>query len=64
MKGWRTIAWNVLNAAVLAMDQVMSVSGTGYSIPNEWMPYWMMAYALVNVVLRYKTTTPVGKAND
>lgn len=62
MKGWRTIAWNLLNAAVLAMDQVMSISGTGYVIPDEWMPAWMMVYAAVNVVLRFKTTTAIGKA--
>lgn len=61
MKGWRTIAWNVLNAVALAMEHVMSISGTGYTVPDEWMPLWMVVFAAVNVILRLMTTTPVGR---
>lgn len=61
MKGWRTVAWNVLNAVALAMEHIMSISGTGYTIPDHYMPLWMMVFAVVNVILRFKTTTPVGR---
>ena len=64
MRGWRTIAWNVLNAVALGMEHVMSISGTGYTVPEEWMPLWMLVFAAVNVVLRLDTRTPVGKADD
>jgi hypothetical protein len=46
------------------MEHVMSISGTGYTVPEEWMPLWMLVFAAVNVVLRLDTRTPVGKAND
>lgn len=63
MKGYRTLIWNALNAVALGMEHVMSISGFGYTVPDEYMPVWMAAFALVNIVLRFKTTTPVGGQN-
>lgn len=62
MKGWRTIIWNVLNAVTLGMEHVMSISGTGYAVPDDYMPLWVAVFATVNVLLRFKTDTPVGRS--
>ena len=63
MKGYRTIIWNGLNAMVLGMESVMNMAGTGYTIPERYMPLWMGVFTVVNIVLRFKTTTPVGKSD-
>lgn len=57
MRGYRTLIWNAANAAVLAMD----AAKVGYDIPDEWQPYWLMAYIMGNFLLRFITTGPVGK---
>lgn len=57
MKGYKTLIWNAGNALIFAMD----MADTQYEIPAEWMPYWIGAYILGNIVLRFFTTTPVGK---
>lgn len=56
MKGWRTILFNTANAVVPAMQ----LADAAYALPQEWMPYWIMAFILGNVILRMMTTTPVG----
>jgi len=61
MKGYRTIAWNALNAILAGMQAVMAASGSGYAIPAEYMTAWMVVFAGVNALLRLITTTPVGK---
>ena len=57
MKGWRTILWNVANAVVPVLEIVQST----YSIPDEFLPYWLAVYVVGNVVLRLLTDTPVGR---
>ena len=59
MKGYRTILWNVGNAIVPAMQAASS----SYKIPDEWMPYWLAAYIIGNVILRMDTTTAIGKSS-
>ena len=56
MKGYRTIIWNVANAVIPAME----IANATYSIPNEWMPYWLAVFIAGNVALRMVTTGPVG----
>lgn len=56
MKGFRTLIWNAANAVVPVLELV----NASYRMPDEWMPYWLAAFILGNVVLRWKTTTPVG----
>jgi hypothetical protein len=56
MKGHRTIIWNAANAVVVAMQ----AADASYKIPDEWIPYWLGAYVVGNIVLRLVTTTPVG----
>jgi hypothetical protein len=56
-KGWRTIALNVLGAAIpiLSMTELMDV------LPEEWLPWYALALALANMFMRSITTTPMGK---
>ncbi len=56
LKGWRTIAWNGVNAIILAMD----AANMEYEIPEEWKTTWLAVYFIGNVVLRLVTTGPVG----
>lgn len=57
LKGWRTIAFNALNAlvAIAAMPEVANV------LPPSVLPYVMLFAALGNMWLRKVTTTPLGK---
>jgi len=59
MKGWRTIAFNILSAIVpiLALTEWHAV------FPTAWLPYWMLIVALVNTYLRTITTTPIGRVD-
>jgi len=63
MKGYRTIAANVLAALPIVADVVLAfaVEGGGDLIPTEYVPYYTLAVLLANVYLRTITTTPVGK---
>jgi hypothetical protein len=64
MKGYRTLAFNLLAALAVLAELVIEM---GYSqevqffITDEYMPIFMMAIIVANVFLRFKTTTPVGK---
>lgn len=64
LKGWRTLLFNVtaalplvlpLVAEILGMDEVKAI------VPADWLPYYSLAVALVNMWLRYLTTTPMGR---
>jgi len=57
MKGYRTIIFNIANAVVPAME----VANAAYRIPEEWMPYWLIAFIAGNIALRMATDTPVGR---
>ena len=56
-KGWRTLVFNILSAAV----PVVSLTEWWDVFPPSYLPYWMLAVAVANVVLRMMTTTPVGQ---
>ena len=60
LKGWRTIAFNALNAmvAIAAMPEVADV------LPPEVLPWVMLFTALGNMYLRKITTTPLGQKGD
>lgn len=57
MKGWRTITANVLAALLpfLALAEWQEV------VPAEWWSIYALGVALLNVLLRTITTTPVGR---
>ena len=57
MKGWRTIAFNILSTAV----PLISLTEWNAVFPAEWLPYWLLVVAIANVYLRTITTTPIGR---
>lgn len=58
MKGFRTVTINLLAGAlpILEMTEVTDV------MPAEWLPWFALGLALANILLRYVTTTPIGRA--
>lgn len=68
MKGFRTVLFNLAAALPLAFDFIsQSVQTVEQSedirglIPEEFLPAYGVIVALVNVWLRMKTDTPIGK---
>lgn len=61
MKGWRTLLANglIVVAGIVAYLDMAGLSGI---LPARyaWLP---VAVGVLNIVLRYMTTTPVGKAD-
>lgn len=57
MKGYRTIATNILFAVVpiLELTELRDV------MPNDWLPWYSLGVVLANLMLRYLTTTPMGQ---
>jgi len=56
MKGWKTIAFNVLMAILLVVDQ-QGVDVWG--LTTEWVA---IIGTIGNFILRFLTSTPVGKS--
>lgn len=57
LKGWKTITFNVL-AAIVPLLELTELKGI---VPDEYLPFYILAVALGNMYLRSVTTTPVGK---
>lgn len=57
MKGWRTLAFNVLAAAL----GVLQATDFTPLLPPEYLWLTGIIVAVVNIGLRAITTTPVGK---
>ena len=57
LKGWKTIAANV----VFAIVPIMELTEVRDVIPNEYLPAYSLAIVLANLWLRSVTTTAVGK---
>lgn len=57
VKGWKTVIFNVL-AAVVPILEMTELKGT---VPEEYLPLYVLVVALGNVYLRSITTTPMGK---
>ena len=56
MKGYRTIAANVLFAVV----PILELTEFRDVLPPDWLPWYSLGVVLANLALRYVTTTPVG----
>lgn len=57
MKGFRTVLFNVA-AAVMP---VIEVAGADLGLTGDKLAMYSLGVAMVNLVLRFFTTTPVGK---
>lgn len=69
LKGWWTVAFNVLAASPLALDAaqpliiaVLMLPHFQALIPDYLLPYYGLFLAAVNIWLRSITDTPIGKA--
>lgn len=58
LKGWWTVLFNIANAVLLTME----VYEAKWSVPDEWLTVWMAAFIAANFLLRFMTTTPVGRS--
>jgi hypothetical protein len=61
MKGWRTIAFNVVLIALTILVEVGAAPELHDLIGPEWTRYLLLAVFVANIVLRMVTTGPVGK---
>jgi hypothetical protein len=59
-KGYRTVIVNILTTVlpITALAQWQDV------IPAQYWPYYILFVAILNIVLRSITTTPVGVGED
>ncbi|MEM8713533.1 MAG: hypothetical protein AAGG01_21525 [Planctomycetota bacterium] len=57
LKGYRTMILNAL-ASVLP---VLELTEWYAVLPDGWVPYYVLALALLNMWMRSITTTPVGQ---
>lgn len=63
MKGWRTVVLNALLVLLAVTDYLVSASGilpSVFSDPKQAAAI-VVGVNVVNVVLRFVTTTPIGK---
>lgn len=56
MKGYRTILVNALTL-IAAIGAALADA----NLPVDWTPWLVAGVAVVNVILRFITTTPVGE---
>jgi hypothetical protein len=71
LKGWRTIALNVIAGILPAWDTLMMAASTFIPtaqqyglfdyIPDKWKGVYVVVLVALNVMLRFKTNTPVGQ---
>jgi hypothetical protein len=60
MKGWRTIAFNVLAGLPIVLEIIRSPE-FGAVIPPQWAQWFALGVVLGNIALRFATTTAVGQ---
>lgn len=58
MKGWKTVLFNVLAAIV----PVLEVSGADLGLDGQGLAIYGLGVTIANLVLRYLTTTALGKS--
>ncbi len=57
LKGWRTVIINIL----LSILPVLQLTELRNVIAPEYLPWYALAVAVINVWLRQLTTTPLGQ---
>lgn len=57
LKGYKTVIFNVM-ASVIPILELTEVRDV---IPAQYLHYYALGVVLANMVLRYLTTTPVGR---
>jgi hypothetical protein len=67
LKGWRTVAINAFLAiAALIAEILAALAGFDWStiVSPMWLPWVLIGVTVLNIVLRWLTTTPVGVAKE
>ena len=59
MKGWRTLTVN----AAAAVIPILELTEFRDVLPPYWLPWFVLGLAVVNMGLRYITTTPIGRSS-
>lgn len=57
MKGWRTVLFNIAAAVV----PILETAGADLGLEGQGLAIYGLGVAVVNIVLRFFTTTPFGK---
>ena len=57
LKGWRTVIANLL----MSVMPVLELTEITQALPDEWLPWYALGMALVNMWLRAITTSPMGR---
>lgn len=63
LKGWKTILFNIGAISPIALDLIgylISNPNIQGLIPEGYMDEYVLAMGVVNLILRYITTTPMG----
>ena len=59
MKGWKTLTFNLISAVFGVLGGADFVN----LVPPQYQGYVISGVALVNMLLRMNTNTPIGKNN-
>ena len=65
LKGWRTVALNVVASVPLILEAVLAVVSVpefAGVLPEGWLPWYALGLAIGNLALRSVTTTPMGRS--
>lgn len=65
MRGWRTLTLNIVVLLVSLLEIMVPILGMPEFLavlPEGWGPYFLLALALTNTLLRLDTRTPPGEA--
>ena len=58
LKGYKTVIFNI----VAAIMPVLEASGADLGLTGQGLALYGLGITIGNIVLRYLTTTPIGKA--
>ncbi len=58
MKGWKTVLFNIL----AAIAPVLEASGADLGLTGNAAAGYALGVSIINLVLRFYTTTPVGQS--
>lgn len=64
-KGFKTLMFNIVAAIPIAIEVFMQIvlnPEFGDLVPDDYKGIYVLVVAVVNLVLRAVTTTPIGKA--
>lgn len=64
MKGYRTLAFNLLAMVPVLMEIFLELAYSEevqFFLTPEMMPFFMAGVIVANIILRLITTTPVGR---